>query len=84
MKSRGTYPQYSSHYGHGKSHALRSESGNRTQPSDFEMYGVDYDDVGRTTTFVESNMNRGENESQESILDDASKNVYVTRTVHVS
>ena len=84
VKSRGTYPQYPSHYGHGKSYALRSESGNRTQPNDFEMYGVDCEDAGRTMAFVESNVNRGANESQESILNDKSRNVYVTRTVQVS
>ncbi|PGH02239.1 hypothetical protein AJ79_07688 [Helicocarpus griseus UAMH5409] len=77
-----------------KNQALHSSSRGGTS-NEFEMYGHDDDyEAGRrtVTTVVESGSrnpkdrergHRGGSDSQESILDSGSKDVYVTRTVHV-
>ncbi|KAK2745164.1 hypothetical protein FQN55_006288 [Onygenales sp. PD_40] len=69
-----------------KSHALHSSSRHGTTSNEFELYGADFDDGRRTMTVVESGVRARDSkaDSQESILDASSKQVYVTRTVHVS
>ncbi|PGH00935.1 hypothetical protein AJ80_09097 [Polytolypa hystricis UAMH7299] len=81
--SRGTYPPHGT-VGRSKSQGFRRSSTNRSAIHDYEIYrGVDYEDSGRTVTAIETGMQKG-SESQESILDDISTKVFVTRTRHVN